>query len=372
MTTRLGGTGIWSGALRYGDAAEAAGVAAELEGLGYSALWIPDVGGDVFDPARQPARRDDDGDDRHRHPQRLDAHARGDGRAARPLTAEHGARFLCGIGISHRPLIDHVNEPGTYQQADRHDGRRTSTASTPPTTPLAADDRVIAALGPKMLELARDPHRRHAPVPRDAGADGQGRATGIGPDGLVASEQGVVLETDPTTARATARLHLQDVPRPAELLEQLEAPGLHRRRPRRRRQRPPRRRPRGVGRRGDDRRPGPGAPRRRRRPRLHPGADRRPQDLPPRSGERWRRAAPIGVSPRGRAPWCSVASSVRLTDPLLRLTRSSVGGWLDASGGRSVLLVDSSSTSVGRASAAEHPALVTVETYGTSYEGRDL
>ena len=32
---------------------------------------------------------------------------------------------------------------------------------------------------------------------------------GIGPDGLVASEQGVVLETDPDRARATARLHLK-------------------------------------------------------------------------------------------------------------------------------------------------------------------
>ena len=36
--------------LRYGDPAEAATLAGELEGLGYSALWIPDVGGDVFGP----------------------------------------------------------------------------------------------------------------------------------------------------------------------------------------------------------------------------------------------------------------------------------------------------------------------------------
>ena len=36
--------------LRYGDTGEAAALAAELEALGYSALWIPDVGGDVFGP----------------------------------------------------------------------------------------------------------------------------------------------------------------------------------------------------------------------------------------------------------------------------------------------------------------------------------
>jgi alkanesulfonate monooxygenase SsuD/methylene tetrahydromethanopterin reductase-like flavin-dependent oxidoreductase (luciferase family) len=50
MTTPLTGTGIWSSTLRYGDAGEAAALAAELEELGYSALWIPDIGGDVFGP----------------------------------------------------------------------------------------------------------------------------------------------------------------------------------------------------------------------------------------------------------------------------------------------------------------------------------
>ena len=83
-------------------------------------------------PARQPARGDDDGDDRHRHPQRLDAHAGGDGgRSTRGSTAEHGRRFLCGIGISHRPFIDHVNEPGTYRSRSTR-WPATSTASTPP------------------------------------------------------------------------------------------------------------------------------------------------------------------------------------------------------------------------------------------------
>ena len=45
---RLTGTGVWSAAPRYGDPAAAADAAAELEELGYRALWVPDVGGDVF------------------------------------------------------------------------------------------------------------------------------------------------------------------------------------------------------------------------------------------------------------------------------------------------------------------------------------
>ena len=50
--TRLGRIGIWSIELRFGDRDESAAAAAELEDLGYSALWIPggrggDVTGDV-------------------------------------------------------------------------------------------------------------------------------------------------------------------------------------------------------------------------------------------------------------------------------------------------------------------------------------
>ena len=45
---RLSGTGVWSAQLRYGDAGVIAEAAAELDELGYGAIWIPDVGGDVF------------------------------------------------------------------------------------------------------------------------------------------------------------------------------------------------------------------------------------------------------------------------------------------------------------------------------------
>lgn len=45
----LSGVGVWSSQLRYGHPAESAEAAAELEELGFSALWIPDVGGPVLD-----------------------------------------------------------------------------------------------------------------------------------------------------------------------------------------------------------------------------------------------------------------------------------------------------------------------------------
>ena len=290
MTNRLGATGIWSSTLRYGDTGEAAERAAELEGLGYSTLWIPDVGGDLFGPLGNLLGATSTATIAtgilnvwmHTPDETAAEHAR--------LTAEHGPRFMCGLGISHAPLIDRVKEPGTYAKPLATMGAYLDGLDAA-ATPLAPADRVIAALGPKMLELARTRTAGTHPYLVTPELTKAARG-GIGPDGIVASEQGVVLETDPTTARADRPPPPGDLPRPAELRQQLEAPGLHRRRHRRRRQRPPRRRPRRVGRRVDDRRARPGAPRRRRRPRLHPGADERPEVVPDRA------VAGVGAGPR--------------------------------------------------------------------------
>lgn len=203
----LSGTGVWSGNLRYGDATEAAELATELESLGYSALWIPDVGGDVFTPLDNLLGATTTATIAtgilnvwmHTPDETAAEHAR--------LTAQHGPRFLCGIGISHRPLIDHVNEPGTYAKPIQTMTNYLDGLDAAP-TPLATRDRVIAALGPKMLELARARTAGTHPYLVTPELTAAARA-GIGPDGLVASEQGVVLEKDPTKAREIARLHLK-------------------------------------------------------------------------------------------------------------------------------------------------------------------
>jgi probable F420-dependent oxidoreductase len=72
--------------------------------------------------------------------------------------------------------------------------------------PSVAPQRVLAALGPKMLGLARDraagAHPYFVPPEHTAVARGE---LGDGP--LLAVEQAVVLETDPTRAREIARTH---------------------------------------------------------------------------------------------------------------------------------------------------------------------
>jgi probable F420-dependent oxidoreductase len=199
---RLSGTGIWSGELRYGEEGEKREAAAELEQLGYTALWIPDVGGDVFGALRDL----------------LDATSTivaatgilnlwmhpatevGEGLAA--LDADHPDRTLLGIGVSHSLLIDQ-SHPGQYEKplaVTRNYLDELDAAST--TVPV--DRRVLAALGPKMLELSRDrasgahPYLvtpEHTQVARETLGDGP----------LLLPEQHVVLETDAAKARALAR-----------------------------------------------------------------------------------------------------------------------------------------------------------------------
>src|SRR5512139_3814433 len=112
---QLSGVGIWSQQLRYGDKGEAAEAAAELEELGFSALWVPDVGGPLFDALGRLLSATG----------RVTVatgilnlwmHSPEDAASAyASLTAEHGERFLMGIGVSHAPLVD-ASEPGRYRR----------------------------------------------------------------------------------------------------------------------------------------------------------------------------------------------------------------------------------------------------------------
>jgi probable F420-dependent oxidoreductase len=149
---KLTGVGLWSSQLRYGNQTEAAEAAAELDELGFPALWIPDVGGPVLDAVdnllsattktviatgilnlwmHDPA----------------DVAAR-----YATLTQTHGDRFLLGIGVSHAPLID-SQEPGRYRKPLAATKAFLDGIDASP-QPVPTGNRVLAALGPKMLELS--------------------------------------------------------------------------------------------------------------------------------------------------------------------------------------------------------------------------
>jgi probable F420-dependent oxidoreductase len=113
------------------------------------------------------------------------------------LDAEFPGRILVGIGIGHPEATSDYTRPLTTMCAflDGLDGA---------TPPLPAARRCLAALGPKMLDLAAErsagTHTYFVPVEHT-------RATRdrLGPDALVATELACVLDDNDERARATAR-----------------------------------------------------------------------------------------------------------------------------------------------------------------------
>jgi probable F420-dependent oxidoreductase len=203
------GVGIWSAELRrHEDEAAANEAAAELEELGYTALWFPGgQGGPVLDVARRllGATR--------RVPVAtgiLNVWMHDPAEVAREraaLAEAHPGRFLLGVGIGHRSAVDAKFDPGTYRKP-LSTMRAYLDALDAATPPVAPEDRALAALGPKMLELARD--RSAGAHPYFVGVEHTRAARAALGDGpLLAPEQAVVLETDPETARAIARTHTE-------------------------------------------------------------------------------------------------------------------------------------------------------------------
>jgi probable F420-dependent oxidoreductase len=194
----LGRFGVWWSGSWRAAADPTLDVAAELESLGYGALWSS--GG--FDPGFSP-----------RFGRLLAATQRvavasgivsmwtgapaDVGPAVADLEATFPGRFLLGIGASHGPAVSNYSRPYSHMVAylDALDALP---------IPVPVQRRVLAALGNRMLELAAQravgAHPYFVPVEHTT------RARSIlGSAPLLAPEVAVVLETDRTTARGLAR-----------------------------------------------------------------------------------------------------------------------------------------------------------------------
>jgi probable F420-dependent oxidoreductase len=200
----LGRVGVWSRELRFHpDRAAACAAAAELETLGYGALWIPDVGGDVFGAAGEL----------------LGATSRiavatgiiniwmheAASVAAQSAEVSRTGRFLCGLGAGHAKDVD-ADRPGRYRRplSVMRDYLDELDVAQPP---LPSNERILAALGPKMLELSRD--RAGGAHPYCVPVSHTERAREIlGPERLLAPEQGVILTDDPVAGRELARTNV--------------------------------------------------------------------------------------------------------------------------------------------------------------------
>lgn len=195
----LGRIGIWSTAVRFSP--EGRDAAIELEALGYKTVWIP--GGiddgvlaslDALLDATTTLKFATGIINIWKHdPADLAGWWHGQ-------TPERQARLFLGLGVSHGPLIgENWGKPLATMRAFL-DGL--NAASMP------RDRLCLAALGPKMLELAAERTAGAHPYMVSTRHTALARQT-MGPDAVLAPEQGVVLESDPAKAREIARGFVQ-------------------------------------------------------------------------------------------------------------------------------------------------------------------
>jgi probable F420-dependent oxidoreductase len=115
------------------------------------------------------------------------------------LTKTHGERFLLGIGCSHAPLVD-AKEPGRFRKPLAAT-RSFLDALDAADQPVPVENRVIGALGLKMLELSATHARGAHPYLGTADHTRQAREV-LGDGPLLLPEQTVVLTEDRDEARA--------------------------------------------------------------------------------------------------------------------------------------------------------------------------
>ncbi len=203
----IGRVGIWTWTLDSQPMAASQEAVAELESLGFGCVWIPEaVGREPFASAalllsatKKIVVATGIASIHARSAATMQA-------GQKTLTQAFPERFLLGIGVSHSNMVKAFHKaiydkPYTtmVEYLDVMDSGMF--AAAPPTTPL---HRVLAALGPKMVKLAGE--RADGAHPYFTTPDHTATAREILGDGpMLAPEQAVILETDPTKAREIAR-----------------------------------------------------------------------------------------------------------------------------------------------------------------------
>jgi probable F420-dependent oxidoreductase len=209
----LGPVGLWTGDLDGVPVRELGSVAREIEALGYGTVWYGESPGrreTLTQAALLLAATE-----------RLvvatgianvylrDASATNAG--SRTLAAAYPGRFVLGLGVSHAPLIHGIlgHEYGKPLRTMRT--YLDAMDSTPLRTPEAAEPGppvLLAALGPKMLQLARDRTQGAHPYLVTPEHTREAREA-LGPDRLLAVEQAVVLTPDRAEGLRRGRVHLE-------------------------------------------------------------------------------------------------------------------------------------------------------------------
>ena len=206
----LGRIGLWTADFDLQPMAKAQEAIAQVEEMGYGAVWVPEAV--IREPFASTALLLSATKKMVLATGIASLHARTAQTMQagwKTLTEAFPDRFLLGIGVSHAPMVQGVHK-GNYDKPystmveylDAMDNGIFFGAA-----PTTAPQRVLAALGPKMLKLSAErgagAHPYFTPVEHTAFA----RET-MGANALLAPELAVVLETDASKAREIARKYM--------------------------------------------------------------------------------------------------------------------------------------------------------------------
>ena len=122
------------------------------------------------------------------------------------LAEQSGNRFLLGLGVSHKPMVEGVRGLAYGKPVATMRDYLAKMDASPYSAVAPSEDppRVIAALGPKMLELARDTCTGAHPYFTSPDHTAMARKA-LGPNPWLCVEQKIILETDAAKARQLAR-----------------------------------------------------------------------------------------------------------------------------------------------------------------------
>jgi len=201
--------GIWTGAFEPQPAGKVKDAVAELEGLGYGALWFMEAfgresltqAGLLLSASSHIVVATGITNIYGRDPVTAAC-------AQKTLSEAYPGRFVLGLGVSHVPLVQqmrgHEYEKPVAKMTSYLDAMdQAAYYSVSPEETY----RVLAALGPKMLELsAKRTNGAHTYNVTPEHTKSAREILGKGP--LLCVEQAVMLEADPAKARKVARAFL--------------------------------------------------------------------------------------------------------------------------------------------------------------------
>jgi probable F420-dependent oxidoreductase len=209
LPMKLGRVGIWTRQFEDYPATRAQEAAAELEQLGFGAIWFGEAfgrealtnAGLLLAATKKIVIATGIANIYARDPMTMAS-------GQSTLAEAYPGRFLLGLGVSHVPLVKmrghQYEKPVATMRAYLDAMDNVQYRSVPPAT---RPPRILAALGPQMLKLSAE--RADGAHPYNVNPEHTAEARAIlGPGKYLCPEQAVVFEPNPAKARAIGRAFL--------------------------------------------------------------------------------------------------------------------------------------------------------------------